>query len=62
MEISREIWDKVEEGVKPPKALKIKEKIAVKLEEKIGVKHNADTNLVKQIDAIARPPKFKGKS
>lgn len=62
LEISREIWDKVEEGVKPPKALKIKEKIAIKLEEKIGVKHNADTNLVKQIDAIARPPKFKGKS
>ena len=61
MEISREIWDEVEEGVKPPKALTIKEKIAIKLEEKTGVKHNSDTNLVKQIDAIARLPQFKGK-
>ena len=56
-EISRQVWDKVDKGGAPPKALKIDDLIIEEYVKRTGVKPSA--NIIRQINSIARPPIFK---
>lgn len=58
-EISKEVWDQIDQGVNPPKQLIINDLIKEKYKKRTGVEPSA--NIIKQIDAIARPLAFKNK-
>lgn len=56
-DISKEVWDQINKGDKPPKQLIIHDLIKQKYKQRTGVEPTANT--IKQIDSIARPPCFK---
>lgn len=57
LEISQEIYDKCEKGVKPPKKIETQEIVEKKLQEKKGVKPLPAE--VSRVDTLARPECFK---
>lgn len=59
IEISREVYDRVEAGERPPKSIVTTELIEQKMTTKTGVKPTA--NEIRQIDATARPEIFKNR-
>lgn len=56
--ISKDVWDKLEDGAKPPKQPVVIDEIKRVYREVTGDELTSK-NIVSQIDAIARPPKFK---
>lgn len=57
IEAAKQIWDSVEEGVRPPKQIETKEIISEIYLKRTGVA--PENSAVNRIDALIRPPAFK---